>query len=85
MPLNLFLIPDLERWHTASFVELVVILVVKGLPVVVAAVEVVVVLLVLVDGGVHHSVAVQVTIPRPRLPRAPRRLRLANHPGQPPH
>ena len=62
-----------------------VILVVKGLQVVVAAVEVVVVLLVLVDGGVHHSVVVQVTIPRPWLPRAPRRLRLANHPGQPPH
>ena len=62
-----------------------VILVVKGLQVVVAAVEVVVVLLVLVDGGAHHSVAVQVTIPRPWLPRAPRRLRLANHPGQPPH
>ena len=75
---------NVKRWHTASFVELVVILVVKGL-LVVAAVEVVVVLLVLVDGGVHHSVVVQVTIPRPWLPRAPRRLRLANHPGQPPH
>ena len=62
-----------------------VILVVKGL-LVVGAVEVVL-LLVLVDGGagVHHSVVVQVTIPRPWLPRAPRRLRLANHPGQPPH
>ena len=43
--------PYAKRWHTASFVELVVILVVKGLLVVVAAVEVVVVLLVLVDGG----------------------------------
>ena len=65
--------------------EVVVILVVKGL-LVVGAVEVVL-LLVLVDGGagVHPSVVVQVTIPRPCLPRAPRRLRLANHPGQPPH
>ena len=65
--------------------EVVVILVVKGL-LVVGAVEVVL-LLVLVDGGagVHHSLVVQVTIPRPWLPRAPRRLRLANHPGQPPH